>query len=261
MIELSNVSVAVGGAILVHDIDLSVAAGTWTAIVGPNGAGKSTLLRTIAGLTQPRGQLRLDSRDAAAIGPRERARLVAFVAQSPVVPPGMPVLDYALLGRTAYISPYGTETARDIDIARRALAQLGVSELAARAVDTLSGGERQRVLLARALAQEAPVLVLDELTAPLDIGAGHEVLELIDALRHERKLTVISALHDLTVAAQFAERIVFLSNGRVAADGPPQTVLTKERIDAAFGADVDVRVDAEGSLVISPRRARRRATS
>jgi iron complex transport system ATP-binding protein len=168
----------------------------------------------------------------------------------------MMVTDYVLLGRTPYISYLGVETKRDIAIVESLLQRLDVGTLAARPLRSLSGGELQRVVIAHALAREAPILLLDEPTSALDVGHQQEVLELIDALRHQDGLTVLAAMHDLTLAAQFADRVVLLTGGRIVAEGPPAAVLTEHTISEHFGASVRVLHEPDGSLAIVPVRAR-----
>ena len=154
MISLVGATVELGGRTVLRDVSLDVGTGEWVTVVGPNGAGKSTLLRYVAGLVRGSGVLQLDGVDSGALRPRDRARLVALVPQSPIVPDGIRVLDYVLLGRTPYLGMLQSEGVRDLEIAYDALARLDLVELAQRAVTTLSGGERQRVLIARERANE-----------------------------------------------------------------------------------------------------------
>src|SRR5262249_11116945 len=152
---------------------------------------------------------------------RQRARLLATVPQQPTVPPGMSVLDYVLLGRTPYIRPLGRESTSDIGVVERVLGRLDLDGFAARPLETLSGGERQRAFLARALAQGASILLLDEPTSALDIGHQQAVLNLVDELRAEAGLTVLATMHDLSLAGEYADRLVLLAGGRVVATGTP----------------------------------------
>lgn len=234
-------------------LDLELERGGWLSIVGPNGAGKSTLLRYIAGLVPGPGDLRLDGRPSQAPGRRQRAQLVAYVPQAPVIPTGVRVLDYVLLGRTPHIRTLGVEGPRDIAAAHDALARLELVEFAGRGVDTLSGGERQRVLIARALAQESPLVLLDEPTTALDVGHQQQVLELIDDLRRTHELTVITTTHDLTLAGQYAERLVLLDQGRIVVDGDAHEVLTEDNLARYYGARVRI-VNDNGRPVVVPLR-------
>ncbi len=248
-----EVDVTLGGAPILAGVDLSVGAGEWVALVGPNGAGKSTLLRFVTGLAPGSGALDIDGRPAASMSRRERARLVALVPQAPVVPPGISVADYVLLGRTPHLSPLGTEGPADLAAAHGALARLDLLGFAGRMLSTLSGGERQRVFIARALAQGAPILLLDEPTTALDVGHQQQVLELIDRLRHEQGLTVLSTMHDLTLAGQYADRLVLLDAGRVVAAGTATEVLTEDNLRRYYGAHVRIVTDGDRPIVVPAR--------
>jgi ABC-type cobalamin/Fe3+-siderophores transport system ATPase subunit len=199
-VVLEDVSVELGGTRVVESVSAEVHPGEWVALIGPNGAGKSTLLRALAGLVPFSGSIALDGVDVGSLGRRELARRLAFVPQSPLLPPEMRVSDYVLLGRTPYIGTFGAESGRDVEAAAHALTRLDLAGLADRPLRTLSGGEQQRAVLARAFAQEAPLLLLDEPTTSLDIGRQQQVLELVADLRQD-DLTVISAMHELTLAA------------------------------------------------------------
>ncbi len=219
-------------------------------LIGPNGAGKTTLVRAVAGLVGHRGRIELDGVELRRLGRREVARRVAIVPQVPAMPPGMTVREYVLLGRTPYVSYMGREGRRDVAAAAQALDRLDLGELADRELGTLSGGERQRAVLARALAQEAPLLLLDEPTTALDAGRQQEALELIDALRLDAGLTVLAAMHDLTLAGQYASRLLLLSKGRIVAHGGPSEVLTEPLIGEHYGARVRI---VEGGVVVPVR--------
>ncbi|GLW66194.1 hypothetical protein Arub01_44380 [Actinomadura rubrobrunea] len=255
-VTVRGLDVDLEGRPVLRDVSLEAPAGTWTAVIGPNGAGKSTLLRAILGLRRPRrGTVSVAGADPWALPPRRRARLVAYAPQNPNLPPGMTVFDYTLLGRSPYIPHLGRESARDRAVATEVLERLDLVGLAARPLDRLSGGERQRVVLARALAQQAPVLVLDEPTTALDIGHQQQVMELVDRLRRDDGLTVLTTIHDLTLAGQYADALVLLSRGRVAASGPPGEVLTGEAVGAHFGARVHVAPGPDGRPVVSLERS------
>jgi iron complex transport system ATP-binding protein len=250
-----GVTVVRGGRAIVDGVDVTVGRGDWIAVVGPNGAGKTTLLHALAGLTPASGRIELDGTPLAALGRRERARLVALVPQTPHIPPGMTVAHYVLLGRTARLRPLGRESGADLDEVDRALDQLALLDLAGRAIDTLSGGERQRAVLARALAQQAPLLLLDEPTSALDIGHQQDLLDLVDRLRLDRALTVVATMHDLTLTAQYADHLLLMDGGRVSISGPPVQVLTDSQLSRHYGARVDV-IRHHGELVVVPWRHR-----
>lgn len=250
MIECRQVSVVLGGQQILRDVSVTVANGEWLTIVGPNGAGKSTLFRYLAGLVKGTGALRIANEDVSGIGHRQRARLVALVPQSPIVPDGMRVLDYVLLGRTPHIRPLGSEGPRDFQRTEDALKQLDLLPFVDRIVSTLSGGERQRVLIARALAQEAPIVLLDEPTTALDIGHQQQVLELIDQLRHAHGLTVVTTMHDLTLAGQYADRVALIDAGGIVVDGHASDVLTEANLERYYGARVRIVHDDAGPAVL-----------
>jgi iron complex transport system ATP-binding protein len=252
---LRGVSVAYDGVPALRSVDVTVPAGGWLCLVGPNGAGKTTLLRSIGGLVSvARGEVLIGESPVAVLGRREVARLVARVPQRPDAPPAMTVVDYVLLGRTPHIPYLGVEGASDLRIVTGVLERLELTPLAGRRLETLSGGELQRVIVAVALAQESPVLLLDEPTAALDVGHQLQVLELVDELRRERSLTVVSAMHDLTLAGQFADELVLLSEGLVVASGEPRTVLTPDIVARHYGAAVRILEDDDGRVHVLPSR-------
>jgi iron complex transport system ATP-binding protein len=253
VIELRAVTVELGGVRVVDQVDVTVPDGEWLALIGPNGAGKTTLLRAIARLVPFSGEIALAGRPVTALSRSEVARLVAVVPQEPATPPWLTVAEYVLLGRTPHLGPLAKESASDRQAAARSLARLDLLSFADRRLGTLSGGEKQRVVVARALAQEAAIVLLDEPTAALDIGHQQQALELLDGLREESGLTLVSAMHDLTLAALYADRMVLLDSGRVAADGEPGNVLTEEAIARHYGASIDV-VPVNGRIAVVPRR-------
>jgi iron complex transport system ATP-binding protein len=248
-----------GAVPVVDGVSLEVASGGWLAVIGPNGAGKSTLLKAIAGLLPYQGTITFDPPPAGRTR-RDLARLLAYVAQQPTLPPDVSVREYVLLGRTPYLGYLGNPGRGDRAVADAALARLELAGLAERRLGTLSGGERQRVALARALAQEPRVLLLDEPTSALDLGHQQLVLESVDRLRREDGLTVVSTLHDLTAAAQYAERLLLLDRGRAVAAGTPLEVLTAERIERVYRAHVSVNSDTFGRPVPVPLRPSPRST-
>jgi iron complex transport system ATP-binding protein len=254
-ISVRDLSVRYNGTWVVEEVTLSVAPGEWVALIGPNGAGKTSLLRAIAGTADWKGDIELAGRSAAALRQRERARLAAVVPQQPTRPDGLTVLDYVLLGRTPHLGYLLIETESDLEICRSALERLDAAGLADRPLHKLSGGEWQRVVLARALAQESPVLLLDEPTSALDIGHQQHVLELVDGLRSSGDIAVLSALHDLTLAAQYADRLVLMDRGHIAIEGTPEQVLTVQALERFSGAKVRVVAGPDGEVVVVPRRS------
>jgi len=253
MIETRGLWVRFGPVAAVRGLSFRAEAGGWTALIGPNGAGKTSALRALAGLAAYEGEVLLDGRDVRRLGRRAVARLVAFVPQKPETPAAMTVAEYVLLGRTPHISYLGGEGSTDREAAARALRRLELESFAERPLGSLSGGELQRAVLARALAQEAPLLLLDEPTTALDLGRQQLVLELVDALRGDG-LTVVTTMHDLTLAGQYAERLILLDEGSVVAEGTAGEVLSAPNVAAHYGANVRVVEDEAGVFVLPVRR-------
>jgi len=254
-ISLEEVTVRLGGREVVCGVTADVGEGEWVALIGPNGAGKTSLLRAVAGLLPCSGTVSLHGTRLEELGRRERAQRLALVPQEPRTPPWLTVAEYVLLGRTPYLRPLAREGEPDREAAARSLARLDLDELAERTLGTLSGGERQRVVVARALAQEASIVLLDEPTASLDIGHQQQALDLLDVLRDTEGLTLVAAMHDLTLAAQYADRVLLLDAGRLVADGAPADVLTEEALARHYGARVRVVALDDGFAVLPARGA------
>ena len=248
-----EVSVVLGGAQVVSQVSVTVERGEWVTLIGPNGAGKSTILRAIAGLVSFAGSIQLDQSPVAFSSRREIARQVALVPQDPKMPPELTVAEYVLLGRTPHMGYLASESRSDRLTAERAIARLVLRRFAERSLGSLSGGELQRVALARALAQDAPILLLDEPTSALDLGRQQQVLELVESLRRDEGLTVISAMHDLSLAGQYADRLLLLDRGQIVAGGAARDVLSEAAISAYYGANVRV-IHENGSVFVLPRR-------
>jgi iron complex transport system ATP-binding protein len=247
-----DVRVRLGKAPVVRGVTLTAGAGEWVTVIGPNGAGKTTLLRAVAQLERYDGSVSVCGEEMRALSRRRRAQLVAYVPQMPEFPAEMTVAAYVLLGRTPHLGYFGVESSTDRRHCLELLEQLELGGFAGRRLSTLSGGERQRVVLARALAQDAPVLLLDEPTSALDLGRRVEALQLVDTLRVERGLAVVSAMHDLTLAARFADRLLLVAEGTVTASGTPAEVLREELLSANFGGRVRVLRTDEGDIVVVP---------
>lgn len=256
VIETRAVCVDRAGVRVVTDVDLTVEPGEWVAVVGPNGAGKTSLMHAVAGLIPATGHLRVAGLDPRHAPRRRMARAVALMPQRPVVPDGISVRELVALGRTPHLRRFGTETAADRDAVERTLDRLDLTDLADRPAAGVSGGELQRVVLGRALAQEPQVLLLDEPTSALDIGHQQTVLDLVGAMQRQDELTVVAALHDLTLAGQYGRRVVLLHEGRVVADGGPVEVLRPDRLAEVYGARVEV-LQRDGGPVVLPLRAER----
>jgi iron complex transport system ATP-binding protein len=253
-IEMNGVGVTLGGTRIITDVDLGVSMGEFVGIVGPNGAGKTTLLKAMIGAVPSIGDIailghRLDELDRSA-----RARMVALLPQRPEVPATMRVIDYVLLGRSPHLGYFSAEGESDVAAAGNAIASLDLVSLSHRQLGQLSGGELQRAVLGRALAQASPILLLDEPTSSLDVGHAQQVLDLVDGIRRSCGLTVVATLHDLTLAAQFCDRLVMVAGGRVVAEGSPRAVLTEGTIRDHYGAQVRVLDDGVGGVVVIPSR-------
>ncbi|MEU6644650.1 ABC transporter ATP-binding protein [Saccharomonospora sp. NPDC046836] len=235
-IAATGITVHFGDRVILREVDLAVPGGAWLALVGRNGCGKSTLLRVLAGLLTPDdGSVSLNGSPLRSLSRRTIARQVAVLPQAMPAVPALTVRQLVRQGRYATRGPLGMLAGGDDEHVRRALADTGVASYADAALDRLSGGERQRVRLALALAQDAPVLLLDEPTTYLDVRHQLEMLELIARLREERGLTVVTVLHDLGQAARYADRVIALRDGRVYADGRASDVVNADLLNAVFG--------------------------
>ncbi len=240
LLEAHAVEVELGGSTILDGVGIEVRAGEIVGLVGPNGAGKSTLLRAATGLVPLRGgEIRVGGDGLDGLTRRELARRVAVVQQLPDAPATLRVRQLALLGRHPHLRLLARESSRDLAIAESALRQAGCAEIAGRELGTLSGGERRRAFIARALAQQAPLLLLDEPTANLDAGAQHEVLELVADLARSGT-GVLLVVHDLTLAIAYCDRLALLDRGHVAAAGAPADVITPELVGRLYGNSVTV---------------------
>lgn len=249
-----DVSVHYGSSCAVSGFSDTVEPGEWLCLIGPNGAGKSSLLRSAAGLIAHGGEILVDGTPLQDRSPRRRAALVAHIPQSPSWPDGMSVFEYVLLGRNPYVRYFGSESRQDRQMVGDVLERLDLTTYAHRRLSTLSGGERQRVIIGRALVQEAPIMLLDEPTSALDIGHQQYALELVDQLRRQHGLTIVSAMHDLTLAGLYSDRLALLHHGHCVASGPAGDVLKAETLSEFYGVTVSVHRDADGTVVVVPRR-------
>lgn len=249
-----DVSVKYGSSVAVQGFTDTVRPGEWLCLIGPNGAGKSSLLRSAAGLVKHEGGILVDGSPLHLRTARRRAALVAHVPQSPAMPDDMTATEYVLLGRNPYVGYFGNESKHDRMMVARVIERLDLEEFAERRLGTLSGGERQRLVIARALAQEAPIMLLDEPTSALDIGHQQQALELVDSLRREHGFTVVSAMHDLTLAGLYSDRLALLHQGYCVATGPAEQVLKAETLSEFYGVSVTVLHEPDGTVVVVPRR-------
>lgn len=245
MLEARDISVSYGEREVVRGVSLSAVPGEIVAIIGPNGAGKSTLMRALNGaIQQTSGEVLLDGKPLRSFARRAVSRRISVVAQEAELRFPVTVMEFVLGGRYAWASTgaWGWETKRDVDVATRALLDAGLTDFSARLMNELSGGERQRAVLARALATEAAILLLDEPTANLDLAHQAMVLRLVRERSDKERAAAVVVTHDVNLAAEFADRILLLKGGQALASGPPQEVLTPATLRELF--DIEVLVDA-----------------
>ena len=240
MLTIQNLSASYHNHQVLHDVSFDVKNGEVLALIGPNGAGKSTIIRAASGVIPSTGNIRTNGDDFQTLTPLQRARYLAVVPQAIALPPAFTVWETVLMGRTPYLGFLGHASSFDEELARRSLDRVNALAFAERPVGELSGGEAQRILLARALCQSTPILLLDEPTAHLDLQYQVSLLELIRELAHTEDLAVLVALHDLNLAAHFADRVALLVGGHLKAIGTPREVLTSELISQAYCLPVQV---------------------
>jgi iron complex transport system ATP-binding protein len=245
----TDVVVRLGGTLVVDGATLELNPGELIVLIGPNGAGKTTLVRALAGLIPAEGRIAIGERPLASFAPRERARKVAYLPQGHAFHWPMAVAAVVALGRYPHTDAFSSLSDEDRAAIGRALTATSSDALATRAVTTLSGGERARVALARALASEAPILLADEPTVSLDPRHQLVVMELLQRAARNGGV-VLAVLHDLTLAARFADRILVMDRGRLVAEGPPGAVLTPQRIAAVFGVEAAIADSEVGPLPI-----------
>jgi iron complex transport system ATP-binding protein len=246
---------APGSRPILDDITLDIPSGSLIALLGPNGSGKTTLLKLLMGMLTPSaGCVRLEGKPLASIGRRERARRLAYVPQETSPAFEYTVLEIVLMGRYPHLGTFALERADDLAVAEQALHATGTHHLAERSFATLSGGERQRVVIAAALAQSPELLLLDEPTASLDIGAELEIAKLLMRLNAERGLTIVLSTHDLNFTGRVCRHTALLSAGHLRASGLTADVLTPSQIRSLYGVDADVqRHEPDGCLTVTPR--------
>ncbi len=242
MLEAHELTVGYDGEPVLRNVNLTAARGQFIGLVGPNGSGKSTLVRALSRVLRPMsGRAMLDAVDIYEMSARELARRLAVVAQNYTVAFDFAVRDIVLMGRAPHLSRFGVERPRDYKIAEEAMELTHTLVFADRPITSLSGGERQRCMIARALAQQPSVLLLDEPIAHLDINHQIQILDLARRLTTERGLATVVVLHDLNLASQYCDQLILVSQGKVMAEGSPQEVVTEACIRVAYGTDVHVR--------------------
>ena len=228
---------------VLRGVGLEVKRGNIVGLIGPNGAGKTSLLNIISGILKPqRGMVYLEGDNIRELGPKDRATRVAMVPQDPAVPQGFTALEVVLMGRNPHLGLLQWEGPGDLALCRRVMELTSTWDFSRRLISSLSGGERQRVFIARALAQEAQLLLMDEPTANLDIQHQLQVMEIMGDLARQ-SLTVFAAMHDLSLAARFCDRLVLLHDGQIIADGSPEEVLTPGNLERAFSIEAVVYRD------------------
>lgn len=244
-----------GDRTIVQGLDLEIPAGRVTAIVGPNGCGKSTLLRGLARLLPAReGRVLLDGHDVRTMPSKRVARVLGLLPQHPIAPEGIAVADLVGRGRHPHQRLLSRWSAHDYEVVARALASTGTADLADRSVDELSGGQRQRVWIAMALAQETDILLLDEPTTFLDVTHQIEILDLLTDLNRERGTTIVMVMHDMNLAARYADHILAMRDGRLVASGAPGPVMSEQMVRDVFALDALVVPDpVSGTPLMLPR--------
>ena len=252
-VEASGLQFSYGNSPVIDDVSLSLAPGEMLGVIGPNGSGKSTLMRLLSAVLRPSaGEIRVHGRPISTYSRRDLARAIAVVPQETAIEFPFSVTEVVLMGRSPHLGSFAFEGDRDLDVARHAMQRTGVLKLADRSIHALSGGERQRVILARALAQEASILLLDEPAAFLDIRHEVEIYDLLQALQQEGK-SVLTVLHDLNLAALYCDRIALLKAGRLVRIGTPAEVITYSTLTEVYETEVYVDVnDVTGAVNVLP---------
>ncbi len=240
--QIENISLSYNHHPVVQNLSFTLKPGELVGLIGPNGCGKTSIIKAISRILSLRsGNITLDGQDLEMISRGQLARLLGVVPQNPALPETFTVMEVVMLGRNPHLGLLRGESARDMNIAWWAMERTGLSALANRRIGELSGGEKQRVTIARILAQEPAVILLDEPTSNLDISHQIEILDLITGLCREKKLAVLVTLHDLNLAAQYCDRLILLKEGQVHAGGTPEEVITEENIRTVFNAESLVR--------------------
>jgi len=242
LLKIDNIDFSYPGAKILEDVTFEMKSGEFLGIMGPNGSGKTTLLRCLSNALSPQiGTVLIDGKDIQRLSKKEIARNIGVVPQTSSVDFAFAVSELVLMGRTPHTERFKSETTHDFEIAEEAMRLTNILHLSERTFDELSGGERQRVIIARALAQEPKILLLDEATVHLDISSKFEILNLVRNLSKQREIIVIAVFHDLNLAAQYSDKLILLDNGKIASMGLPHEVLTPENIQKTYHIDVIVK--------------------
>lgn len=252
-LTLNDVRFGYGETENIHGITYAVSGGKVTGLIGPNGSGKTTLIKLIHGSLMPSaGTIELDGKQITNKSAKARARMMALVPQRSLLEFDFTVLDMVLMGRQPHMGRFDRESAQDLALARDAMARMGLEDLEKRNARTLSGGEWQRVLIARALCQQTPLLLMDEPVSNLDIRHQMEVLREIRTLSRDKAASCVLVLHDLNLAAHYCDELLLLDHGEQVAQGTPAQVLTAELIDQVYGIKTHVYTDEEGFVTVNP---------
>ena len=244
-LSANNISVRLGGNSILKSVSFEARPGEVAGLIGPNGAGKSTLLRVLAGLIRPdSGEVQLEDMPMRGLNAGQRARRVAFMPQHDATHP-FTAIETVLMGRYAHLGRFELEGKEDREIALKAMALTDTVQFEARQLDRLSGGERQRVILARALAQQANIIILDEPSASLDLRHRLSIMETLRSEVADRQVAVVVALHDVSLAGRYCDRLTLLSEGRITAEGMPVEVLTPQNLRGSFGVETAVQIDPD----------------
>ena len=250
-LDVQHLSLDYGPRSVIRDISFQLQAGDILGLVGPNGCGKSSIIKSLSRVLIPTsGKILLNGRELKLIHRNELARIIGVVPQNPYLPETFTVSEVVILGRNPHLGLFSAENAHDIDIVSQAMLRTGITHLATRKIGELSGGERQRVTIARVLAQEPQVILLDEPTANLDIAQQLEILDLINGMCREKNIAVLIAIHDLNIAAQYCTRISMLKNGKIFVEGVPSEVITAENVREVFDAETTIYPHPENNLPI-----------
>ena len=247
VIHTSKLCHSYGQQAVLRDVTINVSAVSFFVVIGPNGSGKTTLMKILAGVMPLQsGEISIGNRPVGKYTKRELSRTVAYVPQLVASDVPFSVMDLVLMGRTPYHGMLGFESHDDIAIAKEALEITDVSHLARRRLDQLSGGEQQRVMIARAVCQQAPIIMLDEPTASLDLSHQIRIMDLMNQLRSEKGVTVVMISHDINLAAMYAEQLLLLNQGRVSRIGSPAEVLTQELLEDVYQCGIMIDVSPVG---------------